>query len=172
MNCEKELKELIPVYAPKLDIAETVFRREDADVLLAALAGVESNFGRNSVPRFEASYYTGGRTYSRSAVIRKLVARYGKGAASSWGPFQIMFPVAWDLGYRGTPEGLGDPTVNIDLAVKYLNKYCLCWVGANLEDVADAYNSGNPWDSVIPQAYIDKFIRYFHNTAVAWLDKE
>jgi hypothetical protein len=59
----------------------------DRTKLLWAIAGVESSFGLNSVPRHEPGYCYGGRYFDRERTHE-----WGCLAHCSYGPWQVMFP--------------------------------------------------------------------------------
>jgi hypothetical protein len=120
--------------------------------LLRAIATIESSFGQNCGPRVEPAYSPGGRYYKGAQQI--WVTEYGPDAASSHGPWQIMFPTAKELGFRISPSELALPEVNGLVAVEFLNTRARNAV--NLEEVARAYNGGNIHAKAVPQSYIDK----------------
>jgi len=128
--------------------------------LLAALTGNESNWGTDCAPRDEKGYYVGGYYYENpgNGWLRMLVKKYGRCAASSWGPWQIMYPVAYELGYRGGgfahPWGLYEPDQCLHWVVEYLNRRVFrFWPSApkpalmapamTIQQVGDGYNTGN-----------------------------
>lgn len=122
--------------------------------LLWAICGAESSFGENSKYRIEKSYMPGGR-YHNAILYEK----YGENAAASCGAWQVMFPVAWELGFRGSPGELAEPENNLKIAIKYLNIRAR---GAQtVEQFADAYNSGNYRDDKIPLQYIRRVLHYY-----------
>lgn len=62
---------------------------------------------------------------------------------ASYGLMQLLLQTARGLGYVGTPEGLYDPGVNIDLGTKLLAKLRQV-SGDDFQAVYSAYNSGKP----------------------------
>jgi len=143
------------------------------DRLLAALCMQESNGGRNRQPNWEPSFSKGGAYFSESLhartvahadpVLRDLL---GLLAASSFGPFQVMYPVACELGFSGLPWELADPRINILFAIRYINVRCIPKLRARdemglVEQVADGYNSGNPVDRRVPRVYIDSVMSHY-----------
>ena len=164
---ESKLKALIHKNGDALDTIETEV--DDGALALAALACCESTFGRNNQPRIEKSYLPGGYYWSRALHVRRLYQRFGKAAAASWGPWQILFVTAWELGYRGNPQDLASPEVSLPWVIKYLNDRVLCWGGVTLEELADAYNSGSFMDSYEPKSYIHKFLQAYEHEAREWL---
>jgi hypothetical protein len=123
----------------------------DGALVLWAFAGIESTFGRDrEVPRFEASYAPGGYMYRTSPLVRALWAQYGRPGASSWGTWQMMLPTARDLGFAGEPHELTHDAVLAPLFARYLVRS----QALTLVDCADAYNSGNYRDRIIPVDYM------------------
>ena len=125
----------------------------DAAQLLWALSGNESLFGYLTRPRHESSYCVKDKgRYSQS--MREIFAEFGCWACCSYGPLQVMF-VNSRLKFPYTPMDLIDPDVAFDAAVTFLTKRVL--PGAkSLDDIGDAYNSGNYRDSNIPYEYISR----------------
>lgn len=128
---------------------------------LFALSGVESSFGKNNKPRYEPAYGQGGLYFRRSIALQREVAMYGRDAASSWGPWQILHIVAVEYGYDGAPHELQFADVSLPFVVAHLNKFVSR--GADtLEKVLDCYNSGNHRDANVPENYIQKFIAHYN----------
>jgi hypothetical protein len=128
--------------------------------LLRAIADVESTYGANSNPRHEPAYCRGGRYFSAY-----LTSHFGCAAHCSYGPWQIMFPTACELGFGGTPEELANPETNCLYAVRYLNARAS--KATNLEHIGRAYNGGNINAKAVPQSYIDKLTAAYRKRAVA-----
>lgn len=150
------LEALITQFAPRLHVPPGV----DAGRLLKAIAKKESSYGRNRTPRFEPAYYTGGRYCTPDQAAQ--IALYGKEAAKSFGAWQILFPVARELGYRGTPQGLNEDVEGIRWVVHYINSRAIARDrAASVSQIADAYNSGNARDKIIPVDYIAKVTQYY-----------
>jgi hypothetical protein len=122
--------------------------REDT-ALLRAIADVESSYGRNSNPRHEPAYCRGGKYFDKLDT-----ELYGCAAHCSYGPWQIMYPVARELGFTGAPEELANPETNCLYAVRYLNARAS--EAKTVEDIARCYNGGNINAKAVPQSYIDK----------------
>lgn len=120
----------------------------DRRAILAAFTDIESGpwGARGEAGLFEDRYYRGGRYY-RAHVI-DLVHRYESLAACSYGPWQVLFPTAWEYGYRGHPVGLLDPVVCAVYAVKILNDRVKN--KGDLASYADGYNTGNDRDRILP----------------------
>lgn len=131
--------------------------------VLQALADVESTYGKNAIPRYEPAYGWGGRYANRT-----LLKEWGAWAACSYGPFQVMFPTLQELGVHCTPmEAAADPQVTCLGAVRFIEQRVIkhfpgdCKVEDALRIIADAYNSGNPRDRIVPAEYIEKFQRAY-----------
>jgi hypothetical protein len=163
------LKAQIRLWAPKLDLQGTGIDDADPELILAALAYCETKFwdSKWQKPRVEPAYLPGGRYYAASLGLRKAYAQYGPDAAASWGPWQLMFPTAVELGYTGNPSDLVEQSA--EFVVAYLNRRVLYLTGLNLEDIPDGYNSGSCLDRIIPRAYIKEFIEAYETQAPAWL---
>jgi hypothetical protein len=76
-------------------------------------------------------------------------ARSPKSAADekyggAWGLCQILPPTAKDLGYDEAPEGLWDPTVNIELFIKLTQRNIKHWRTTDVQDLICMHNSGRP----------------------------
>src|ERR1035441_9795 len=112
----------------------------DGARFLWALAGNESSYGVNCTPRHEPAFDVGG-TYGDGAVMKPLLAKYGKAAACSYGPWQQMFCNA--------PEGFA-PDSYSDLhkcalaAVAQINKALRKWQPLNLASIGECWNAGRP----------------------------
>ena len=87
--------------------------------LLWALAGNESGFGSNAVPRHEDSYCANKGGIYASAIVR-LTRMWGCWAHCSYGPWQVMFDNESDV----TPwQAESDPQTAILEAIRFLNAY-------------------------------------------------
>lgn len=131
----------------------------DKAKVLWAFAGIESNFGQRMTPNQEDGYDWGG-CYAN----KRLLVRWGSWAACSYGAFQIMYPVALELGFKGSPLDLCVPSANIDIAIKYLNNRVIghpIHPAKKITDLPDAYNSGNHFDRNVPEAYIKKWVKCY-----------
>jgi hypothetical protein len=126
--------------------------------LLEAIARVESLSGKYRLcGRYESSYGRGGRYYNES-----LHSLYGDFAAMSYGTWQIMFPVAYELGYRSHPWLLTQDSQSITWVITYINKRAIDKGATSPEQIFDAYNTGNHKDNIIPHDYIQKALNHYH----------
>lgn len=145
----------------------------DPERLLDAIALVESNGGHNNHPRFEGAFappnslftiqgrLQRGTGRNFNSIVERRWAQYGLRSACSYGPHQILYHTAADLGYRGPPEALSDPTTNAEWAWLLLRK--LVERGARtIEQVADGWNSGSFKDGFVPHEYINKVLAAYH----------
>ena len=138
--------------------------------ILTALAGVESSFGENNKPRFEPSYAPDG-TYFKAPHLQKLYEQYGRDAACSFGPWQIMAVRALELGYHGAPSDLSDAKVSAPYVIMNLNN--IFKSGAqNIEQILDAYNTGSFKLGESPKAYISKFWNFYGEVAERLLNEK
>ena len=136
--------------APKLIVPPEV----DARSILAAITLPETEWGeRCEAACFEMAYYRGGLWY-RALHVRELIHRYEAFASCSYGPWQILFISAWELGYRGHPAELRHPEISSEWVVAYLNKRVHSPTGPR--DYFDAWNSGTNADKSIPLGYINR----------------
>lgn len=139
--------------------------------LLWAIAGNESEFGKNCKPRHEPLYDHGGR-YAEDACQSALLDEFGSDAACSWGPWQVMLCNA--PGFRPVELGL-DLEKAVVATIGYIRRYVLGTQKARtLTEVLDTFNSGNCRDRVTPvvQAYIDKGRGYYLSEVIAIPDGE
>lgn len=143
--------------------------RDDYDVgrILFALSAIESSYGRFNLPRFEPAFARGGRYFQKS-----LDEKFGDLAACSLGPWQIMFPNAW-LVLRGqvNPEEFllsdGMTVAAAVASVRWLDEQIIDAGATELEDIADAWNTGSFRDSIKPAPVYYRKVREGWN---AWTD--
>ncbi len=83
---------------------------------------------------------------------------------ASYGLGQLLYNTARGIGYRGTPEGLFDPAVNIDLIAKYHKLNYDRYNELNSKQLATAYNTGSPHKR--PTAgHLTKFDKWYNSLA-------
>lgn len=125
--------------------------------LLWALGGCESSFGLNCQPRHEAAYCTG--AYSHTPQIVKLTGDYGHGAHCSYGPWQILLV---NCGSDPAPHDLMDISRAAMETVTFINRRILKGEKAiTVAEIADAYNSGDWRDRIVPEKYIADCLEYY-----------
>lgn len=160
------LQVLIKEMAPQLKVPED--GSVEADVLLAAIAYCESSFGQNAKPRVEPAYLSG--RYARVDHVAKAIAKYGEKAACSYGPWQVLYITALELGFKGTPDELADPRTNLEYAIKYLNQRAYGRGAKTVAQYADCYNSGDHRDRFVPTGYVRKCVQAYNGIARQWLN--
>lgn len=132
----------------------------DGMKLLRAIATVESKYGQWNVARHEMSYHYGGKYEDKGSS-----KEYGCISHCSLGPWQIMYPNARKMYQWVTPRELEEsPFVALICTVAWINTIIIKQQGAKtIEAIADAYNSGNWRDSIIPSNYIGKVKKVYDN---------
>ncbi|MCI0624843.1 MAG: hypothetical protein L0387_24925 [Acidobacteria bacterium] len=153
MNADRHIiSNLCRQYGPILKAPEGM----DGARLLWAISGNEGSFGDWFPPRHERSYCyipTPGRYYDK-----ELTRRWGCLAHMSYSPWQIMAPNAKGF----SPLELSHPAVAIEAVVGFLNRMFERKIPpATLEEIADAYNSGNHLDQNVPHEYIARLKRNY-----------
>lgn len=128
----------------------------DGVAALAALAEIESRFGERNVPKYEAGYDWRGK-YASSALLSK----FGAMAACSWSSWQLMYPVAVELGCTLRPHDLQNDEVAILWVMEYIDKRIIQKGCTSMIQFFDAYNSGSFRDSIVPGEYIDKGLKSY-----------
>lgn len=97
-----------------------------------------------------------GNTYAVRQEPRIHDASYGLG--------QLLYGTARGIGYRGTPEGLFDPAINIDLIGKYHKRNYDHYTELNALELTIAYNTGSPYKR--PTAgHLVKFDKWYNSLA-------
>lgn len=140
----------------------------DGARLLWAISGCESSFGANCAPRHEEAYCTGG--YSRNPEVIALTAQYGHAAHCSFGPWQTLLINVESFGPGDVllmasdvaPEEMNDCDSAAQRAAIFINHNILRREGARtVGEIADAYNSGDWRDRLVPVQYIADCDRYY-----------
>jgi hypothetical protein len=124
--------------------------------LMWAIAGKESSFGRNCVPRFESAYFTNGR-YGGNPPMPELIRLYGKAAASSYGPWQVML---CNCRHRAPADLNSLENCALDF-VYHANRILEGQKPPNLDTFAWAYNSGHWHTAIKPEDYIVHVTAYY-----------
>ena len=86
--------------------------------------------------------------------------------SASYGLMQIMYPTAYDLGFRGNPEDLKDPATNLDFGVAYIaSPSQVKEHGWDPPKIACAYNAGsvqstdqNAWGMKCYGDHLDRWV--------------
>jgi hypothetical protein len=145
--------------APRLQIHSNDIK------LLWALNRQEAS-GRSQIhSRYEPGFY---RRYIRgNKKYKALETQYGARAiASSYGPWQIMYLTAYDMGYRGKPQALSEASVSLPYVLKYLD-FLRKKLGNNERAVISAYNAGLGGVGKNP-TYTSKVIAYLQKAPDTW----
>ena len=150
MSLQDDLRAVIQQEAPRLHAPEGI----DPARLLAAIAAVESGFDLNAIPNQEPAYDEGGRYWKSSQHVRDLHNTWGSWMACSYGPWQILFVTAWEMGFRGTPGDLWTPSGSIEWVVRAMNARIFDKGAETVEQVADGWNSGSFQDKIWPGGYV------------------
>jgi len=105
---------------------------------------------------------SGGNTYAIRQEPRINDASYGLG--------QILYGTARGIGYKGTPTGLFDPAINIDLIAKYHKRnYDHYQEELSPEDLTVAYNTGSPYKKAWP-GHLKKFDKWYNSLSSLEVD--
>jgi soluble lytic murein transglycosylase-like protein len=79
---------------------------------------------------------------------------------ASYGLGQLLYGTAVLMGYDGEPQQLTDPKTNIDMIARY-HRYNLDVYGElNVDQIATAYNAGNPYGTPI-YGHVNKFTKWY-----------
>ena len=154
---------------PKVGAIDVDFEPE---ALLDAISVVESGGGYNNHPRFEISYAPEGEQFTVQGrlfkgtgrnfnnVVRERWKKWGMRSACSYGPYQLMYHTAADLGFNGPPELLTNESVSVIWARKLMERI-VARGARTVDEVADAWNSGSHRDGFVPTDYINKVRRAY-----------
>jgi len=156
MGRRENLDSIVTEWAPRVRVPIGV----KAVPLLKAILMRESAYGTLTEPRRERAYCPGGRYYNEEQ--RERYVKFGVAAAMSYSAFQIMFPLACELGYKGIPSILGQDREAVRWVVEYLNDRIFGRQHAQtVLEIADAYNSGNCRDRFKPLPYMQAVSRFY-----------
>lgn len=120
--------------APRIQI-------RSGDIKLLWALNLQEASGRAKIrSRYEPGFY---RRYVRgNKKYAALEARYGaRAVSSSYGPWQIMYLTAYEMGYRGEPEALSDARVSLPYVIKYID-FLRKKLKGDERAVISAYNAG------------------------------
>jgi hypothetical protein len=132
-------------YGPKLNVPDGL----DAVKVMIAVASNESSLGANCGPRHEPAYDVGGSLAGGAQA--GLLAEYGRAAACSYGPWQMMFANFQSRDVSGL-------STDLDLLsqefVRFFNAYVIAGRKATtLEQIGQVWNGGhvmtNPGSGVV-----------------------
>lgn len=99
---------------------------------------------------------SGGNTYAIRHEPRIHDASYGLG--------QLLYGTARGLGYRGRPDGLFDPAVNIDLIARYHRYNFDRYRDLGPKQLTVVYNTGSPYKRSYP-GHLAKFDKWYNSLA-------
>lgn len=99
---------------------------------------------------------SGGNTYAIRQEPRIHDASYGLG--------QLLYGTARGIRYRGKPEGLFDPAVNIDLIARYHKRNFDHYNELDSRELTVAYNTGSPYKRPHP-GHLTKFDKWYNSLA-------
>ncbi|PID56443.1 hypothetical protein CSB45_11360 [candidate division KSB3 bacterium] len=126
---------------------------------------VTESSGDAKAYRHEAAFY---RRYIKKNAFWKNNPYYKapRRISSSYGLMQIMYTTAYAVGFRGTPEDLYDPAVNIDAGAAYMaSAFQVRQHGWDPPKIACAYNAGsvrptaqNRWGMYYHPGHLDRWI--------------
>lgn len=157
--------------AEALSRLHTLLPDFNISLLLDTIEAVETRGG--VWPRIEPSYMP--RGVSRHVQGRQLIGTgtnvnplvlerwrlYDLASAASYGPWQILYHTAADLGYTEHPFKLHFDEVSLPIVLNQLLKLVERDNITTLGRLADAWNSGNARDSIVPHIYIDEIERTY-----------
>lgn len=127
--------------------------------LLWAISGCESTFGENVTPRHEPAYDTGG-AYADNEPMPELLEKYGRAAACSYGPWQVLLANAASF----TPEELHGDVQQAALATTaFMNSLLRRFRPATLAEIASCWNAGHIQKplSVGVQRYAEDLAKFY-----------
>lgn len=126
-------RNLVDKYAVKYQLSQA---------LILAVIQMESG-GNEKAFRFEPGFYD---HYLKNNLNWQNIMRernyVPEQVSSSYGLMQLMYTTAWMLGFRGYPEQLYDPEINIDIGCKYLRQLMDKYDGNHMLALAH-YNGGS-----------------------------
>ena len=132
----------------------------DGPRLLWAISGVESSFGGDVSPRHERGYCATGKYFDLART-----KQWGCLAHCSFGPWQVMY-ASFSSDIRPT-DIMAQPEIVAGAAVQLIQKRIIGVEHATkIEQIADAYNSGDWRDSTVPEAYIADVVKYYNTIPI------
>lgn len=158
---EKLINETSFMLQPQLKFAS-------AKGVLYALSVVESSYGSNRHPRFEKSYAPLGNLYNGSQEQKDRFAIHGALACCSYSSFQIMHATACELGFdiapwARSPMDLQSDEVAVFYVIEFIKNRIIAKGATKLEQIPDAYNTGNFKDSIFNPSYVKDFVTAYNS---------
>lgn len=143
----------------------------DFKMLLLAIGRKETSGGVNNCPRFEPAYIPKGMAFTVQGhlitgtgtlvndIVKERWDKYGLASAASYGPWQILYHTAADMGFHDAPWVLWAPEESQPWVEKQLRRLFI--KGATtVEAMARGWNGGNPRANV-PAGYIEGVKKHF-----------
>jgi len=116
-------------------------------------------------PRYEPAFYH--RYIAWNIRFREAERRYGSRAvSSSYGPWQIMYSTAVELGYEGPPDHLNHASVSLPYVLRYLNQLRATFDG-DMAKVISSYNAG-PGGMGSNPAYTHEVLALLEKAPSSW----
>lgn len=122
--------------------------------------------GRSEVQsRYEPNFY---RLYlQNNALFKAAEMKYGsKAISSSYGPWQIMYTTAVEMGYRGDPSALAKASVSLPYVLRYIEKLKRRFDG-DIQKVISAYNAGPGGVGTNPK-YTSRVMSFYQKAPSTW----
>lgn len=115
----------------------------DGFKILRTIVKLESAYGADCRPRFEPAYYPGGMYFRKSKMLNDGYENWGSLVSFSYGPFQIMWVKAAELGYpiSASPLDLWSGYISCPFVVELINDANSRGV-KKLEEILAVYNGG------------------------------
>jgi hypothetical protein len=149
-------------YGPKLALpARSVL---NGVAVMCAFAENESSFGANCKPRYEQAYDVGGR-YAANPEQAALLEKYGRAAAFSYGPWQILPCNAPGIAPADLDE---QPELCAVAFVHDMNRRVLPHANS-LGQMGQIYNGGHV--SAAPLAGVMRYVASLQGYYVTWFNK-
>ena len=128
-----------------------------------AIAGNESSFGHDCTPRHEPAFDVGG-VYGNGEVMKPLLAKWGRAAACSYGPWQIMFCNTTIMDF----VDFDDLSKTAKASVVYLNLLNRKFRMQTLAQVGECWNGGHPMvnPSVAVAGYVQRLTANYQNVPI------
>lgn len=130
--------------------------------LVESIIQTESSFNRFAV-RYEPRYrwtYSVKELASLICCTRETMESMQK---TSWGLFQIMGAVAYEIGLRTWATKLIDPEFNIMYGCEFLNRIITSKGLVNPRDIYDVYNSGRVDRDDSNEKNVDRFMKIYES---------
>ena len=146
----------------ELDYVAPHIKANHPEALVYAVLYKESSLGTNIKPRYEEGFRkVYGKTYRKWGFEKEYIKRYGnqyknKEAAlidfySSHGPYQMMLPVAWEMGYKVSGKDFDNPDIYRKIFIAKANKDLLR--SDSVAEFGRRYNGGTSYGKSLSKLY-------------------